>query len=102
MHLVEQIEWNQEAVAVQNPYSPDQIISMAYANIDKFGLYQDDCHDWSHKTQSEKTWGNFKAHFAQAFKDTRRSSRNSRTEGYVAQMHAAQANAELFTKMQQV
>ena len=41
--FVEKIEWNQEAVAVQNPYSPDQIVSMAYANIDKCGLYQDDC-----------------------------------------------------------
>ena len=36
--FVEQIEWNQEAVAVQNPYSPAQIVSMAYANIDKCGL----------------------------------------------------------------
>ena len=40
---VKQIEWNQEAVAVQNPYSPAQIISMAYANIEKCGIYQDDC-----------------------------------------------------------
>ena len=39
--FVEQIEWNQEAVAVQNPHSPAQIFSMAYANIDKCGLYQD-------------------------------------------------------------
>ena len=44
--LVEEIEWNQEAVAVQNPYSPAQIVSMAYTNIDKCGLYQDDFQDW--------------------------------------------------------
>ena len=31
--FVKKIEWNQEAVAVQNPYSPAQIVSMAYANI---------------------------------------------------------------------
>ena len=74
---------------------------MAYANINKCGLYQDNCRDWSRKTQSEKTWGNFNAHFAQAFKETRRSSRTSRTEGYVAHVHAAQANTELFTEMQQ-
>ena len=98
---VEQIEWNQEAVSVQNLYSPAQIFSMAYANIDKCGLYQDDCCDWSHKTRSENTWGNFKAHFAQAFKVTRRSSRTSRTKGYVAHVHSAQANAESFTEMQQ-
>ena len=62
--FVEQIEWNQESVAVQNPYSPAQIVSMAYANIDKCGLYQDDCRNWSRKTRSDKTWGNFKTHFA--------------------------------------
>ena len=39
--FVKQIGWNQEAVAVQNPYSPAQIVSMAYANIDKCHLYQD-------------------------------------------------------------
>ena len=40
--FVEQIEWNQEAVAVQNSYSPAQIVYMAYANIEKYGIYQDD------------------------------------------------------------
>ena len=74
---------------------------MAYANIDKSGLYQDDCRKWLRKTRSDKTWGNFKAHFARAFKGPRRSSRNSKTEGYAAHVHAAQANAELFTNMQQ-
>ena len=69
--FVEQIEWNQEAVAVKNPYSPARIVSMVYANINKFGLYQDDCRDWSPKTRSDKIWGNFKAHFSRAFKGTR-------------------------------
>ena len=74
---------------------------MAYADIDKCGLYQDDCLDWLRKTRSDKTWDNFKAHFAQAFKETRRSSRISRTEGYVAHVYAAQEKAELFTEVQQ-
>ena len=99
--FVKQIEWNQEAIAVQNPYYPAQIVSMAYSNIDKCGLYQDDCRDWLRKTQSDKTWGNFKTHFARAFKETRRSSRNSRNEVYAAHVHAAKSNAELFTEMQQ-
>ena len=74
---------------------------MAYANIDKCGLYQDNCRDWSRKPQSDKTWVNFKTHFARSFKETRRSSRTSITEGYVAHVHAAQENSELFTEMQQ-
>ena len=51
--------------------------------------------------RSDKTWGNFKAHFARAFKETRRSSKTSRTEGYVAHLHTALENAKLFTEMQQ-
>ena len=74
---------------------------MAYANIDKCGLYQDDCHDWSRKPRIENTWVKSKTHFDQAFKEIRRSSKTSRSEGYVAHVHAAQANAELFTEMQQ-
>ena len=41
--FIEKIERNQEAVAMQNTYTPAQIISMAYTNIEKCGLYQDDC-----------------------------------------------------------
>ena len=99
--FVKKIEWIQEVVAVQNPYSPAQIVSMAYTNIEKCGLYQNDCREWSLKTQSDKTWSNFKAHFARAFKETRRTSRTSNNEGYAAHVHAAQANAALFTEMQQ-
>ena len=98
--FVEQIERNQEAVAVKNPYSAAQIVSMAYAIIDKCGPYQDNCRDWSRKPRSEKTWVKFKTHFPRLFKETRRSSKTSRTEGYIAHVHAAQANVELFTKMQ--
>ena len=54
------IEWNQEAVAVQSPYTPDQIVSTAYTNID--------CQVWSQKPRLKKTWINFKAHFARVFK----------------------------------
>ena len=74
---------------------------MANANIDKCGLYQDDCRNWSRKTRSDNTWGNFKAHLARGFKETRRSLQTSSTEGYVAHVHAAQSNAWLLADMQQ-
>ena len=32
--FIKKIEWNQQAVAVQNPYTPAQIVSMAHANIE--------------------------------------------------------------------
>ena len=97
--FVEKIEWDQEAVAVQNPYTPAQIVSMAYANIEKCVLYKDDCREWSRKLNLEKTRSNFKAHFTRAFKETLRSSRTLKTKRYTANVHAAQVNAELFTKM---
>ena len=85
----------------ENPYTPAQIVSMAYENIEKCGLYQDDCREWSWKPRLKKTWINFKDHFAREFKETRRSSRTSKTKGYSANVQSAQANAALFTKMQQ-
>ena len=42
-----------------------------------------------------------KTHYDQAFKETIRSSKISRSEGYIAHVHTGQANAELFTEMQQ-
>ena len=66
--LTKQNEWNQEAVAVQNIYTPAQIVSMAYANIEKCELYQDDCREWYRKPRIEKTWSNFKAHFVREVK----------------------------------
>ena len=99
--FIKQIEWNQEAVVVQNPYKPAQIVSMAYANIEKCELYHDYYWGWSCKPRLEKTWSNFKDHFARLFKETRRSSRTSKTKGYAANVQSAQANAALFAKMQQ-
>ena len=80
--FIKQIEWNQEAVVVQNPYKPAQIVSMAYANIEKCELYHDYYWGWSCKPRLEKTWSNFKDHFARLFKETQRSSRTSKTKGY--------------------
>ena len=40
-------------------------------------------------------------HIARAIKETQRSSRTSKNEGYAANVHAAQTNAIIFTKMQQ-
>ena len=65
--FIKKIERNQEAVAVQNLFTPAHIVSMAFANIEKCGLYQDDFREWSRKPRLDKTWINFKAPFARAF-----------------------------------
>ena len=47
--FLEKHKWNREAVAVQNPYKPAYIVSMSYANIVTYGIYQDDCREWYQK-----------------------------------------------------
>ena len=54
-----------------------------------------------HKIRCDKTWINFKARFAWDFKENRRYSILSKTEGYAAHVHAAQANAAIITEMHQ-
>ena len=86
---------------MKNTFTSAQIVSMAYASIEKCGLYQDDCREWSRKPSLEKTWINFKDHLARAFKETRISFRISNNEGYASNVQYTQANVALFTKMQQ-
>ena len=74
---------------------------MAYANIEKCGLYQDDFWEWSRERRLKKTWNNFEAHFKRAFKEIQRSYRTSKTKGYAANVKSARTNAALFTNMQQ-
>ena len=64
-------------------------------------LLQDYCRELSRKPRLNKTWSNFKAHFAPAFKETQRSSRTLKTKLYAANVHDAQANAAIFAKMHQ-
>ena len=66
--FIEKIRWNQEAVTVNDPYTPAQIVSMVFANIEKCGLYQDNFWEWSRKPMIDKIWSNFKAHFVRAIK----------------------------------
>ena len=99
--FIKQIDWNQEAVAVQNPYKPAHIVSMAFANIEKCGLYQDDFREWLLKSKLDKTWRSFKARFTRTFKEKRRSYRTSKIEGYVANVQSSKSNTALFTDIQQ-
>ena len=74
---------------------------MAYANIEKCGLYQDDFWEWSRERRLKKTWNNFEAHFKRAFKEIQRSYRTSKTKGYAANVKSSRINAALLTNMQQ-
>ena len=79
---VAQIEDNTNAVASQNPYSPAQIVSIAYTLVNATGFYSLDCKAWRHKEPAIKTWANFKTFFAEVFKDAQDDGLTTQTSDY--------------------
>ena len=65
--FVQQIEDGQEAVALQNPYTDIQIVTIAKNLIESTGFYTMDFHEWNRTDKAQKTWVNFKLNFLRAF-----------------------------------
>ena len=59
----QQIEYVQEAVALQNPYKDIQIVTIAENLIESTGFYTTDFREWNRTDKAQKTWVNFKLHF---------------------------------------
>ena len=97
-----QIEDAQEVVAIQNPYTAEQIISIAFTLVQQTGYYDQWCREWKRKATNDKTWNNFKLHFAREFKETRDVQQNTRTNRFAANAIAMeQANAAMITELTQ-
>ena len=58
--FIDQIEDNTDAISSQNPYSPAQIVSIAYTIVNTTGFYLLHCKTWRHKPAIDQTWANFK------------------------------------------
>lgn len=100
--LLMQIEDAQEVVAIQNPYTAEQIISIAFTLVQQTGYYDQGCREWKRKATNDKTWDNFKLHFAREFKETRDVQQNTRTNRFAANAIAMeQANAAMITELTQ-
>lgn len=80
--LVAQVEDHQEAVAVQNPYTAAQILSIAYNLVKDTGFYDEGCKEWKRRPVDEKTWPNFKLFFSREFKENRQSNAKAKTGGF--------------------
>ena len=65
--FVQQIEDGQEAVALHNPYTDTQIVTIAENLIESTGFYTMDCRELNRTNNAQKTWVNFKVHFLRAF-----------------------------------
>jgi hypothetical protein len=66
-----------------------QQINMGYANIFATGHFMSACRRWNEKPNIEKTWSQFKAHFAAAHRQNKQmQGESAATSGY----HAANAD----------
>jgi hypothetical protein len=74
------------AAAGQTPYSPEQIVSIAYQGIFRTGIFADDCKIWKRRAPGYKTWEQFKLDFRVAYKEY--------NEGLEIAPHAAGFHAE--------
>ena len=79
--FVQQIEDGQEAVALQNPYTDTQIVTIAENLIESTGFYTMDCREWNRTDNRQKSWVNFKIHFLRAFKECRDQSKQAQNIG---------------------
>jgi hypothetical protein len=69
-----------------------QKLSSAYSNIFKSGNFNSACRRWDEKVEADKTWNNFKIHFAAAYRQHRQMQ--GETVGAQGYANAAVAQSE--------
>ena len=99
--FVQHIEYGQEAVALQNPYTDTQIVTIAENLIESAGLYTMDCREWNRMDTTQKTWVNFKVYFSRAFREHRYQYKQAQSIGYGHASTQNSANAAMFAEMTQ-
>jgi hypothetical protein len=57
------------AAAGQTPYSPAQVLSIAYQSIFRTSIFADDCKIWKRQAAAYKTWEKFKIDFRVTYKE---------------------------------
>ena len=80
--LVLQIKDAVDNVTAQNPYTDQQVVSIAFTIVERCGFYPEDCRDWKRNAADTKTWPNFKTHFSRAFKEVREAAATVKIGGY--------------------
>ena len=99
--FVQQIEDGQEAVALQNPYTDTQIVTIAENLIESTGFYSMDCREWNRTDNALKTCVNFKVHFSRAFRENWDQSRQAQHIGYGNSNTQNSENAAMLAEMTQ-
>ena len=80
--FIKQIGYGKEAVALQNPYTTTQIVTIVENLVEGTVFYTMDCREWNRKDTTQKTWINFKVHFSRAFREHRDQSQKEQSIGY--------------------
>jgi hypothetical protein len=57
------------AAAGQAPYSPEQVLNIAYQLVFRTGIFVDDCKTWKKQPALYKNWPQFKIDFAVAYQE---------------------------------
>jgi hypothetical protein len=70
------------AAAASNPYTPEQVVTIAYTLVFKTGMFPDDCKLWRRMDTPLKTWTEFKRVFTLAHQELRESQQTSQGSGY--------------------
>ena len=61
------------AAASQTPYTPKQVVAVAYQLVFQTGLFRGDCKIWRRKGPADKTWTAFKILFATSHQEWQES-----------------------------
>ena len=96
--FVQQIKDGQEAVALHNPYTDTQIVTIAENLIESTGFYTMECHEWNRTDHAQKNWVKFKVHFLLAFRENRDQSKQAQHIGYGHKNIKNSANAQCWRK----
>jgi hypothetical protein len=78
------------ADAAAAPYSPEQVVNIAYTLVFGTGMFPEACRDWRRLPIADKTWDRFKTDFATAHQEFRDTQLTANQTGY----HSANALQE--------
>ena len=86
--LIDQVKGAIEYAAAGNtPYTPLQVVGIAYQLIFQNGMLNDYCKMWKQQDPANKTWTQFNKFFATAHKELRESQATTAGAGYHAVNH---------------
>ena len=81
--LFDQIDTAVEyAAAGGAPYTPEQIVTIAFQLVFQTGLFPDDCKLWKRRPVGDKTYAHFKTYFTEAHLELRESQTTTQAGGF--------------------